>query len=541
MRSTHRQTQRQRLIGGLVLLNCAVAVALAVLFLRPDGSDQSQEEAAPVPVVPDTTTRDWSQRLAPDADGDATCDGCNVLLLALDIFRPNHLQCMGYPRETAPNICEMRSEGISFDTFMAHAYQTPIAQMANFTGLRPSRSGFVSFASQLDPAIPTLPERLQAAGYQTVAMGSSFEVMADMSKADGKRNAFKRAGLNPSLSFGRGFDRFVFTGNRNQPTDVIPWLRTQSQQPWFLWVVFGSLHWPYGAAAEVSEQSRFDPSSTNGVVTSSRPPGFRTVSRIYGNRLYSEVGPEGGEPLTARDHALLNARYDVGLWDADRFIGDLIDSMTPEQLQSTLIVLYGIHGEDLGEHGYYGHYDIFDVETRMTMVVLDPKLRRSGVRISEVTEGVDLAPTVLDLVGLPPLSNIDGVSLVPAMEQGRGDPNRTAIVERVPLWEDIFRHKHSVPDEFSERVNARLDQGVWRDRAIRDSKYKLIHRTAREVEAEVSWYGYLTGSPPQRPEWELYDLREDPTEQINVYETRATEVTGLQARLLEWEQSVEAD
>ena len=539
MRGAHRTARRRRLIGGLLLLNSAVAIGLAVVFLRASESETDGVAAVPVAVAPVEPTRDWSRRLAPDADGDATCEGCNVLLLALDIFRPDHLPCMGYPRETAPNICEMIEHGVTFDTFMAHAYQTPIAQMANFTGLRPSRSGFVSFASQLDPTIPTLPERLQAAGYQTVAMGSSFEVMADMSAADGERNAFKRDGLNPSLSFGRGFDRFVFTGNRNQPTDAIPWLRSQSEQPWFLWVVFGSLHWPYGATAEPNEQTRFDPPGPEGAVTSTRPPGFRTVSRIYEDRLYSEQGPPEGEPLTANDHALINARYDVGLWDADRFIGNLIDSMTPEQLQSTVIVLYGIHGEDLGEHGYYGHYDIFDVETRMTMVVLDPKLRHSGVRISSVTEGVDLAPTVLDLLGLPPLPDIDGSSLVPAMEQGHGDPDRVAIVERVPLWEDIFRHKPSIPEGFDERVQARLDQGVWRDRGIRDARYKLIHRTAREVEAEVSWYRYLTGTAPTRPEWELYDLQADPTEQTNVYATQSDKVSELQATLLAWEQSVD--
>jgi arylsulfatase A-like enzyme len=445
---------------------------------------------------------------------------------------------MGYPRDTAPNICEMMTHGVTFDTFMAHAYQTPIAQMANFTGLRPSRSGFVTFASTLDPAIPTLPMRLKDAGYQTVAMGSSFEVMADMSAGSDERSAFKRPGLNPSLSFGRGFDRFIFTGNRNQPTDAIPWMRAQSDEPWFLWLVFGSLHWPYGAAAALPDQNRFDPPEGGSAVSVARAPGFRTLSRIYDGRLYSEVGPPEGEPVTAADDAVIQARYDVGLWAADRFIGELVDTMSPAQLQSTVIVLYGIHGEDLGEHGYYGHYDVFDVETRMAMVVLDPKLRTEGLRISEVTEGVDLAPTVLDLLGLPPIQDIDGVSLVSALEQGHGDPQRTAIVERVPLWEDIFRHKAAMPDEFTELVSARLDQGVWLDRAIRDRRYKLIHRTARTVEAEVSWYGYLTGRPPQRPEWELYDLTVDPTEQANIYDQQSDRVAHLQEALVAWEGSV---
>ncbi|HCH65951.1 MAG TPA: hypothetical protein DFR83_24330, partial [Deltaproteobacteria bacterium] len=223
------------------------------------------------------------------------------------------------------------------------------------------------------------------------------------------------------------------------------------------------------------------------------------------------------------------------------FIGELVDSLSEDQLQSTLIVLYGIHGEDLGEHGYYGHYDLFDVETRMAMVVLDPALRRAPARISEVVEGVDLAPTMLDLLGLPPLPQADGRSLAPAIAAGAADPDRAAIVERVPLWEDIFRHKSGMPEAFVHRVTQRLDEGTWRDRAIRSARYKLVHRTARAVEREVSWYGWLSDKRIQRPEWELYDLETDPTEQVNIYGQvwDTPEVLDLRARLQAFEASVD--
>ena len=56
----------------------------------------------------------------------------------------------------------------------------------------------------------------------------------------------------------------------------------------------------------------------------------------------------------------------------------------------------------------------------------------------------------------------------------------------------------------------------------------------------MSWYGYLTGTPPDRPEWELYDLTADPTEQDNVYSERAADVGPLQAALLAWERSNDA-
>lgn len=538
MRRGRRNRSNRWLIIGLLAANAVVALVVGSIWWSDE--EPPPLPAAPVAVTPTERNRiDWSRRFAPDADADATCERCNVLLIALDIFRPDHLRCRGYMHDAAPNICEMMGQGVVFDTFMAHAYQTPIAQMADFTGRYPSRSGFVSFASQLDPSVPTLPEAMQQAGYRTVAMGSSFEVMSDMSASDGNRVPFVREGLHPAMSFGRGFDRFVYTGHRNLPTDAIPWLQAQQDEPWFLWLVFGTLHWPYGVSVPPDLKDRFDPPGYHGILREELPLGFQVLSHIIDDELRYHDGTR--KPLTESDHAFVRARYDVGLWYTDLFIGELVDSMTEEQLQSTLIVLYGIHGEDLGEHGYYGHYDVFDVETRMSMVVLDPSLRSEPRTVSAVTEGVDLAPTVLDLVGLPPLPDTDGRSLKGAIETGRADPERVAILERVPLWEDIFRHKSGMPEEFVARVTERLDQGVWRDRAIRSADLKLIHRTARDVEAEVSWYGYLTGNPVSRPEWELYDLADDPLEQTNVYAQRASEpaVVRLRDQLLAWEASVD--
>ena len=100
---------------------------------------------------------DWSDRYAADAGDLPECPGCNVLMISLDIFRPDHMKCLGASKDVAPNICAMGKAGTFFENFIVHAYQTPISQMSIFTGRYPSSSGFVSFASTLDPNIPTFP------------------------------------------------------------------------------------------------------------------------------------------------------------------------------------------------------------------------------------------------------------------------------------------------------------------------------------------------------------------------------------------------
>jgi arylsulfatase A-like enzyme len=477
---------------------------------------------------------DWSDRYAADAGKLPDCPGCNVLMISLDIFRPDHMECLGGKREITPNMCDMAKAGTLFENFIVHAYQTPVSQMSIFTGRYPSSSGYVSFASTLPSDVPTFQEALQQAGYATTAMGSSFEVMTDMSgpsTTDGKRRFFKE-GLNPSMSFGRGFDRFVFTGNRNVPTDAIPFLQNVTEEPFFLWLILGSLHWPYGDNGDPAKQKMFDDPNYTGPLLDQRLS-FALLSRISGNTLYNDNGSTTA--LTPEDGAYINNRYDFGLWTVDEFIGEMMTAIPKEVLQNTLIVLHGVHGEDLGEHGYFGHYDIYDTEVRSTLIVLNPKHKTKKKRVTEQVEAVDLAPTMLEVLGLNPMPNIDGESFKTTLRTGKGDPDALAFFERIPIWEDIFRFRVSMPQHYVQRVHQVLDYSVPGDTGVRTLRWKLIHRRARAVEAQVSWSAYLTGKPLQRRQWELYDLRSDPTEQHNVVDQHPDVAAQLQAALLQWE------
>ena len=480
---------------------------------------------------------DWSDRYAADAGDLPECPGCNVLMISLDIFRPDHMKCLGASKDVAPNICAMGKAGTFFENFIVHAYQTPISQMSIFTGRYPSSSGFVSFASTLDPNIPTFPEALQNAGYSTTAIGSSFEVMLDMSSVwkPGKKPMFHQVGLNPGISFGRGFDKFIFTGNRNVPTDAIPFLQSPPGKPFFLWMIIGSLHWPYGLSGDPAKQHMFDDPNYQGMFYGQKL-NFWLLSRINGNKYYAPNGEV--IPLTEGDIAYINSRYDFGLWTVDEFIGELMTSMPEETLKNTMIVLHGVHGEDLGEHGYVGHYDIFDTEVKSTLIILNPKHKVKKDRIEAQVEGIDLSPTLLDVLQLPPLPNTEGQSFKDVLRDGKGDPEALAFFERIPLWEDIFRYRLSMPNDYVNRIHRVLDYSVPGDTGVRTLRWKLIHRRARNIEAQVSWSAYLTGQPLLRQEWELYDLKKDPTEQHNVIDKHPDVAQRLQAELLEYERGL---
>jgi arylsulfatase len=524
---------RSWLLPGLVGANLLVILGIAlVLALRGD-------PAAPA-LVNEPPSVAWEQRFAPEADALPDCPGCNLLLISLDIFRPDHLPCLGYEQPTAPFLCSMVEHGTLFERFIVHAYQTPVSQMAIFTGRYPSSSGFVSFGSRLPPAVATLPEALKAGGYRTVAMGSSFEVMTDMAtSAGGGRRKFEREGLNPGLSFGRGFDRFVFTGNRNLPTDAIPWLRQQDDEPFFLWLILGSLHWPYGSHGDPSLADMFDPPGYDGPLRGLPKLGFEQLSRMHDGVMYDDQGATV-TTIGPRDTAYINARYDFGLWTVDRFLEDLVGSMPPEQLQRTLIVLHGVHGEDLGEHGYFGHYDVFDTEVSSVLIVLNPRQRAEGIRVQGQVQGVDLAPTLLDVLGLDPLADPDGTSFYEALETGRLERPREAFVERIPLWEDIFRLRRGMPQGYARMIEGVMDAQIIGDTGLRTERWKLLHRRARALELQVSWWTFLSGQIVDRPEWELYDLQADPLELHDLHAERPEVIEELAPRLLDWERRMDA-
>lgn len=533
---------RRNLLVAIAVADVVLLAAIAAVWASrqppppPVTPGPPLSPPAPVALSPDASPA-WDGRLAPDAGADPACEGCNVLLVSLDIFRPDHLGCFGYARDTMPTLCELAARGTVFENYTAHAYQTPISMMSMLTGRYPSSTGFTNFSAVLPPEVAYAPESFAAAGYTTVAMGSSFEVMTDMSSLQAGALRFTKEGLNPGLSFGRGFDRFVFTGLRNVPDDALGWLADHRDQKFFLWLVLGTLHWPYGQHGDLDEQRVYDPRGYAGPLARFPQLGFEVLSRIYDRRLYL---PEGQPPtaLDDADAAYINGRYDVGLRVVDRFLRALLASMPPEQLQKTVIVLHGVHGEDLGEHRYFGHYDLYDTEVKNLLVVLSPKRRAEGVRIAAPVEGVDLAPTLLDLVGLPAMPGVEGRSLRADIRDGGSDPDRATFTERIPLWEDIFRHRSLMPGPYVERVAALLDREVVGDTAIRTSRWKLVHRRARDVEAQVSWWAYVTGAPMRRPAWELYDLRADPTEQHDVAAAEPAVRVELATQLLAWEAKV---
>jgi len=356
----------------------------------------------------------------------------NVLLLTVDTLRPDALGWVA-GRNPTPRLDELAAGGFRFPAAVSPAPLTLPAHVSLFTGLLPRRHG-VRDNGQVLPGVeaggpPTLAEALAGRGWATAAFVSGFPLASEF-------------GLD------RGFGRYddAFTAGRGDRLErpaaataaaALAWADAAAE-PWFLWVHFYDPHDPYEPPAGLA-----------------RP------------------GPRGA--------------YDGELIAVDRAVGALRDGVAAASARELLTVFAADHGESLGEHGEATHgFFVYQSTVAVPLVFHLPGSIAAG-ESAAAARLLDVAPTVLDLLGLPAWEGIDGVSLAPLLA-GRAQRPPPAYVESRRPW-------------LSYR---------WAPlAAVVDGGWKLI----------------------AAPRPELYDLAADPGETENLIDRQRRRARELQAAL----------
>ena len=176
------------------------------------------------------------------------------------------------------------------------------------------------------------------------------------------------------------------------------------QRPFFLWIHLFAAHPPYLNGGDRANE--LDP-GYDGLLG---PKKWR-LDRVM----------EEGIELDERDIAHLDALYDAAVGGTDRIAGGFLDALAhlspPEK---TLLVFAADHGEELYDHnGYLYHAcSVYQTALHVPLGMVAAGLLPAGARVPQPVELIDVAPTVLDLLGLDPLAEAHGVSLVPYLERG---------------------------------------------------------------------------------------------------------------------------
>ncbi len=288
--------------------------------------------------------------------GEPNYKDTNVILISIDTLRHDHLGCYGYYRNTSPNIDRLAKHSVVFENFIAQAYLTPISQMSIFTSQYPRVNGLVQFETKEEKVTSTtLPSILKYYGYTNAAFLSSPEFYLNFKLKESS------AVLATDSIFQRSFGVFIPSKTeRGLPKSAFDWIVANRNKKFFVWIPLGTVHRPYGLNVLEPYKSMFDPKDYRPFFLGHEGSiaGFEycvstsILSRIYHNKYYINFSPV--YELKKEAVQYIRGRYDSGIFMVDKFIGDLL--LILEQyglMDNTMIILHSVHGEDLGEHGYF--------------------------------------------------------------------------------------------------------------------------------------------------------------------------------------------
>ncbi|NVN98080.1 MAG: sulfatase [Geobacteraceae bacterium] len=493
-------------------------------------------------------------------------ENTNVILISLQCLRPDHLGVYGYKRDTSPNIDKLAKSSVLFENAISQANLTPIAQMSVFTSQYPRINGMVSFEVAKETVTArTLPQVLKYYGYTTAATVSSPEFFMRFDNGSGEV-------INPGDVFSRSFDYFGRTARgpegaslRTAPVDAFNWIKNNSDKKFFLWIASGLLHMPYSASVPPPYNTKYDDPGyrpfwqqfSGAPETADSAPSYDTFSRVFHDDYYQDFKPV--YRLNKADRQFVTDRYDAGVFYTDLFIGNLMKLLDSLKLtEKTLIVLQSMHGDDLGENGLYFHYDVTDTVIKNALFFRFPHGENGGKRIKQQITGLDVMPTVLDYLQIPPPNEAQGNSVIPLIKGKKGATGTPLVfIDRLPWWEytlsrwyldmqsangrDFTALEKLKLTEYRQTLKENFTELGYPpgDIAVRTDDWKLIIRKNPQLLNKVSWWGFITGTPQSTSEFELYDLKNDPIERFNVADKHPEIVNRLKKPLLEWDASME--
>jgi len=407
------------------------SLALALALVAGPGCERPAEPPAP--------------GAEPAAAAPAAPRRHNLLLITIDTLRADALGVYGQTRPTSPNLDALARKGTLFEHCLASVPSTLPSHASILTGRQPYSHGVRANAGYaLPPESVTLAEVLRDYGYRTAAeiaapvigrrtfLNQGFEHYRDLESADVERLSVLIRG-----EVGELVERSALDVTKH----ATRFLLSVGDRPFFLW-----LHY-------------FDPHAFY-----TPPEPFRGM--FPGDPYHGEVrfvDEQFGQVMRALHRADLDER--------------------------TLVVVTSDHGEGLGDHGEETHaFFVYDSTLRVPLIFWAPGLVPAGQRIGALVRSVDIAPTLLDLLGLFPLGQAEGVSLRPLIDGARQDLALAGYGESLEPVQ-LF--------------------GASMLRTLRSGEWKYIHKVSPE----------------------LYSIRSDPGETRNLASERPEIVEDLRGRL----------
>jgi iduronate 2-sulfatase len=462
----------------------------------------------------------------------------NVLFVSIDDLGPN-LGAYDNEHIVSPNLDEFATTGTTFRRTYCQAAVCAPSRASLMSGLRPDSTRVWHLGDkfrELHPKIVTMPQHFHSNGYRTVCIGKIFHNympdsvswdepdlrpdqynLPEWQKRDGEtfyvnaetqrkqkirrdevvalRPNYYADGWNngPAWEIEDVHDTMYFDGAQTELAKRTLTRLGKDTQPFFLALGYFRPHLPFAVPKKY-----WDLYHPDSIPLANNPYVPRNSPVMSMNSMYELRGYDGSKNLKhptvhvmAEDTArILKQGYYASVSYVDAQFGRILEHLKKENLyDNTIIIVWGDHGWKLGEHNGWCKQTNYNIDIHVPMIVYSPDRGKKGGKTFEITELVDIFPSLCELAGIDAPSYLQGKSFAPLMD----DPKLS--------W------KSAAFSQFHRRPKVTPDGKRYMGYSMMTRKYHY-----------VEWYtwNHESGLRGDFVTSELYDVDSDPDENDNV-------------------------
>lgn len=465
----------------------------------------------------------------------------NVLFISIDDLRPE-LGCYGCEEIKTPNFDEFAKTSTTFMRAYCQAAVCAPSRASVMTGLRPDSTRVWDLRGKFRinlPDVVTMPQHFKKHGYHTVSMGKIFHNhMPDLVSFDEPNlrpekymtpemidrepeSFYHDEGLNKELAavrdrrlakrpnayadgwaYGRSTESFDGPDNEfydGAQTDLaIETMKRlkKNDKPFFLALGYYRPHLPFVAPKkywDLYDGEKLSPATNPFLPKDSPALAINSCYELKACYDLEHVKHPSEASLTEEEARLLKHGYYASVSFVDACLGKLMQGLKDLDLdENTIVVVWGDHGWKLGEHGSWCKQTNYKIDLQVPLQIRVPGVSTTGAACNQLVELVDLYPTVCDAAGVPIPADMEGKSLKPLL----ADPDQ--------------QFKTAAFSQFHRNPRVSPDKKQYMGFSMMTKEYHYIQWR--------SWDHIKGVAGDEVKAIELYDLRSDSDENVNVAE-----------------------
>lgn len=373
----------------------------------------------------------------------------NLVMVIMDTTRADQFETFTADNGIhTPRLDAFSKEATSFTRAYNNGNWTKPSVLSIFSGLYPATHTATKPESMVPEGIELISEHLQKQGLKTQGFTSNPVV-------------------SEKFGFERGWDDFgVFyegeASGESMYRRASKWVEDNGDKPFFLYIQTIDPHTTYAVPREY-------------------------WGRYYKKNYSGQIGPkftrddqkkvnDKAIKLSSDDVAWIQALYHGEISYQDEHVGGFLDKLKElGRLEDTIVVVTNDHGEEIYDHGSFGHgWTLYEEMIRAPLMIHYPALFPKATKIDDITEHVDLAPTLIEAMGLPPMKGTEGTSFLPTLHGSAEQEPRYAIaisdngkrsihigdwkleISRSKGWKQLFEITSPTAEKRDRRADAEL-------------------------------------------------------------------------------------